>query len=312
MSKTIVAIAPYMYQGINFKHQPYEAWCRLGGKTASSHYPFRLFHSLAYKWELPLLWKSNKEARLRFVQPVSIKFDTYPDYAFYEIIPFFWDVWPAFFEETVSWLKKHEVRTAIFTSSQTAERMKERFPNMNILFLPEGVDTTAYLHGKELRERTINLLEFGRSKKGYFKSPFPDNFKYLHRKDDHSLVFQTYEELILGLADAQITVDFPKCDTDPEEAGSIETLTLRYWESMLSRCVIIGRAPQELTDLIGYNPVIELEKGHETEQVLDIVAHIEDYQNLVDKNRERALKIGDWTNRIKTLKVWLNTIGYVC
>ena len=48
----------------------------------------------------------------------------------------------------------------------------------------------------------------------------------------------------------------------PELAGDIETLTQRYWECMLSRIVMLGHAPQELIDLIGYNPVIEIDKEH--------------------------------------------------
>ena len=309
--KFVKAVEPYVYpDGINFKHKPFEAWMRCGGKTAAAHYPFRLLHGLFFRYELSSFYKRKDEARLRFVQPWSIRFDTFPDYAFYEIIPFFWDVWPANFENAVSWLKKYKVKTAIFTSSQVAERMQGRFPDMDVLFLPEGIDTTVYLQGKELKERTINLLEFGRNKEGYFKSPFPDNFNYLHRKNDHSLVFHTFQELIYGLADSQVTVAFPKCDTDPNEAGDIETLTQRYWESMLSRCVIIGRAPKELIKLLGYNPVLELENGHETEQVLDIVAHIEDYQELVDKNCETALRLGDWTLRMKKLMEWLRGVGY--
>ena len=46
--------------------------------------------------------------------------------------------------------------------------------------------------------------------------------------------------------------------TQPEVAGDIETLTQRYWECMFSRMVMVGHAPQELIDFIGYNPVIEL------------------------------------------------------
>ena len=36
------------------------------------------------------------------------------------------------------------------------------------------------------------------------------------------------------------------------------TLTQRYWECMFSRMVMVGHAPQEFIDFIGYNPVIEL------------------------------------------------------
>ena len=66
---------------------------------------------------------------------------------------------------------------------------------------------------------------------------------------------------------------------------------------MLSRIVMQGHAPQELINLVGYNPVIELDYEHPNEQIVDVVAHIEDYQGLVDKNRMVALESGGWTSR---------------
>ena len=147
--KQVVAVAPYNH-GINFKMQVYNAWVKTGGKTMSSHYPPHLFHGYAFNYELPSVWKYNKKAQLRFVEPVSISFDTFPDYARYEIIPMIWDCWPMYFEKTCQWFIKHNVRTAIFTSSQTADRMKERFPEMNILAITEGIDTSKYIEGKNL------------------------------------------------------------------------------------------------------------------------------------------------------------------
>ena len=44
----------------------------------------------------------------------------------------------------------------------------------------------------------------------------------------------------------------------PDIAQGVETLTQRYWETMLSRTVIVGHAPKELIDICGYNPVLEL------------------------------------------------------
>lgn len=81
---------------------------------------------------------------------------------------------------------------------------------------------------------------------------------------------------------------------------------------MLSRIVIVGRAPKELVDLIGYNPVIEIQREQQTEKIVEILSHIEDFQCHVDKNRETALKTGDWNPRAKMIKEWLKQTGYIC
>ena len=77
-----------------------------------------------------------------------------------------------------------------------------------------------------------------------------------------------------------------------------------------SRTVLLGRAPKELIELIGYNPVIVLDKNHPDEQVRDIVNHISDYQELVDKNREMALRMAPWEIRMKKIMTWLESLGY--
>lgn len=308
--KKIVAVAPYNH-GINFKMQAYNAWVNMGGKTMPSHYPYKAFHKFAYNYELPTIHKKSKIAQLRFVEPVSINFDTFPDYARYEIIPMIWDCWPRYFEKTCQWFIKHDVKTAIFTSSQTAERMKKRFPNMNILAITEGIDMSKYNEGKDLKERSIDLLEFGRRNTNVFRVTLPATYKHIYSKNGEH-IFSAEEDLLNGLSDSKITVCYPRCDTQPSKAGNIETLTQRYWEAMLSRIVIVGRAPKELIDLIGYNPVIEIEKDNQTERIIDIIEHIDDFQSLVDKNRDSAINMGSWENRVELIKDWFNSLGYNC
>lgn len=90
--------------------------------------------------------------------------------------------------------------------------------------------------------------------------------------------------------------------TQPEMAGDIETLTQRYWECMFSRLVMVGHAPQELVDFIGYNPIIELRDDISAEALIrDVLEHIDDYQELVNKNWETAERLGSWDVRMKWL-----------
>jgi len=71
---------------------------------------------------------------------------------------------------------------------------------------------------------------------------------------------------------------------------------------MFSRMVMVGHAPQELVDFIGYNPVIELREEISAEALIrDVLEHIDDYQELVGKNRETAERLGSWDVRMKWL-----------
>lgn len=124
------------------------------------------------------------------------------------------------------------------------------------------------------------------------------------------LAYPTAESLLQHLPDVKVIISFPQCDTHPENAGNLETLTQRYWEAMLSRCLIVGRAPKELIDLIGYNPVVDVDWSAPEEQLTYILNHITDYQNFVNKNYDAALKYASWDSRIKQIKSILESEGY--
>ena len=309
MKKILKAVAPYHHPGfLNFKQAPFEAWKQNGGMVTGEHYPPRFLHGAAYRWEMPTVWKSKKEARLRLVEPVSLSFDTFPDYARYEVVPMFWDCWPCYFEKTRDWLVRHRVKTTIFSSRQTAERMREALPNINIIWCAEAVDDSVYDKGKLLKDREIDLLEFGRSNDRIINAEKleqvwigENSLNHVCTKQ-HGKFIYTNEQLYQAMGDAKVTIALPRNMTQPEMAGDIETLTQRYWECMFSRLVMVGHAPQELMDFIGYNPVIELREEISAEALIrDVLEHIDDYQELVDKNRETAERLGSWDVRMEWL-----------
>lgn len=311
-TKHVKAVAPFRYpDAFNFKMPVFEAWVRMGGRTIPSHYPWRKFHALAYRYDLPSLCKKKSVAQLRFVQPLSISFDAFPGYVCYEIIPLVWDCWPMYFEKTCRWFEKHQIRTAIFTSTQTAALMKERFPEMNILTITEGIDTDMFEGGNRLSDRVISLYEIGSIKRGLFRKKYPEEYKKLFTKPK-DWGYSTQKDYKRLLQNSRLTVIFPRSITEPDTAGGIETLTQRYWECMLSRILMVGHAPKELVDLVGYNPVIELDMEHDLEQIEQILYDIDNpiYQEMADRNRETALKMGSWDIRMKQVMEWLRTIGY--
>lgn len=151
MGKIIKAVKPFIYQNnSNFKLAVYQKWEECGGIVASLRPLEKYYERLSYHLDLPSLWQSSKEARLRFVEGESLRFDTFPDYLGYEVIPMVWDCWPRFVDNMARWFKKHQVRTAFFTSSQTADKMRELCPNVNIYHLPEAIETELYHAGKKL------------------------------------------------------------------------------------------------------------------------------------------------------------------
>ena len=308
--KIVKAIPPYIYKGAsNFKYYPCEAWEKIGGKGSRNFYPPQFLHSLIYRITLPSVFKNKKEARLRFVSGYSIQFDTFPDYAFYEVIPIIWDCWPKQVESVAAFFRKHQVKTAIFTSSQTADVFRGLFPQMNILTITEGIKIDLYSPGNVLSDRKIDILAIGRKDGNFFKSPLPEGINHI-KTGNFARTFQSDEEFRSALADTKVTVTVPRCDVDKKTAGNIETLTQRYWECMLSRIVMVGRAPKELINLIGYNPVIDWDGNDASPLVSDILRNIGKYQELVNRNYETAKKMASWEMRMKDIMIYLKNKGY--
>ncbi len=312
MTMILKSVEPYRHpDSVSFKSAPFEAWKAVGGQTVRPLFPPRLLHGLAYRLELPTLRCVKEEALLMFVEPVSITFDTFPYYATHEIVPFIWDCWPRYYDRMERWMRRHRVRTAIFTARQEMEAMQQRLPEVRMLHCPEAVDVTLYSAGKPLVERSVDLLEFGRSNAEVTGNLEMNGIRHVCTLKDGHYIYSN-EELFSVMADARVTLCLPRSITHPKLSEGVETLTQRYWEAMLSRMVIVGHAPQELIDIVGYNPVIELDTQHPAQQIAHIIANIADYQTMVDKNRAMALAKGAWKQRMQSLMEKMETCGYGC
>ena len=218
---------------------------------------------------------------------------------FYEIIPVIWDCWPECESALCRFIRHNQVKTIFCTASQTAAMVKRLFPKIDAVWLPEGIDISVYPKGPTLRERTIDILEMGRKMESVHNIILAHQFKQpvVHLYQTDKLVFPDNESMVAGMQNTKISICYPQSDTNPEHAGNIETMTQRYWEFMLTGALIVGRAPKELVDFCGYNPVIEL-GDQPAEQIEDMLEHISDYQSLVDRNRATAEQIGSWDSRM--------------
>lgn len=244
----------------------------------------------------------------------------YPDNAVFpfgysnQIIPMLWDTWPKYWDALIDSFKRHNIKLAFFTQKRVAEFVHSKLPDVDCIHIAEGLEQKGYKRGAALKERRIDVLELGRLYEPIHEElvalSSESNISLLFAKDvTKKRLFDTFEELTDGLANTKIVINYPRCVTHPEMAGEVETLTQRYWECMYSRCVMVGHAPQELIDLIGYNPVLECTTENAKDIILQVLNRSEDYQELVDKNYESALTHASWKNRINLIKNKIE--GYV-
>lgn len=318
MSRIIKWLIPDKYKNDYQLYRQWitEAWIRSGGKTKKG---------IRLDWKTKQLFgKFNVMAGL---VPDVLKCNDalicccggFPNYSAWpytythELIPIIWDCWPQYHKRMLASLRQCKIKTVFCTSSQTRDIIKSTYPDINVFWLPEGIDTEVYKSGGLLKERSIDVLELGRQlpelHQSLIESNNSNNINHQFSKPGE-LLFKDFNDLVNGLSDSKITICYPRCDTHPDMAGNIETLTQRYWECMLSGTLIVGRAPKELIEFCGYNPIVDL-KENTAQEISDILSHIEDFQPLVDKNLEFARENASWDSRMPYLRKHLLELGYI-
>jgi len=230
---------------------------------------------------------------------------TFPLSYWTEIVPYCFDCWPAGYERWAAFFERHRVRLAFFSARQSAEYFSARLPKMEAIWLPEATDPSEYDPSVPWAQRHIDVLELGRKNDVFHekiaKSLAEAGRVHLFERVKGQIIFPERSDLISGLAHSKISICFPCSQTHPERSGSVETVTHRYFESIASKCLILGHAPQELIDLFGYNPVIEVQKESPFDQVEHLLRNPGVLQDLVDQNYNRLLEVGTWKHRVETV-----------
>jgi glycosyltransferase involved in cell wall biosynthesis len=223
----------------------------------------------------------------------------------FECVFYCYDCWPSRYDWWQSLFARYRTRAAFFSAKNAATEFERRCPEMYSLWLPEAADPTEYILGNKLIDRPIHVLELGRRYERIHEQLQPylkiHSYRHLYEPAKGTLIFPTKSALVRGLSEAMISLCFPCSMTHPERSGTTETVTYRFFESMASGCLIVGHCPNELIDLFGYNPVVELSPETCVEDIQQILDNIEQYQDLVDRNYRMLMDKGTWDARAAAL-----------
>jgi len=252
-------------------------------------------------FSLPLLDKEHLFSLL-----IGPDFDKYIPYCYFTFSKrsiYIFDAWPCHFESIVSFTLNQKIDHLFITSSQATDLLKKKLPFTNIHWIPEAIDPDNY---KFSNEKSIDVLSFGRKYDTYHDIILPflsnNNYTYLFEKVKGEVVFQDRSDFINGLANSKISICFPSNITHPERSGNIEIMTMRYLQSIVSKCLIVGQAPKEMIYLFGYNPVIEVDWKDPENQISYILNNYKEFGPLIEKNYLTVLNNHTWIHRWDSIK----------
>jgi hypothetical protein len=237
----------------------------------------------------------------------------FPVTYFHPVVPWIFDAWPNLWPKIEGVLRRQRVRLAFVSARQAADHFRQAL-GIDVVWLPEACDPARFDPSKPLRDRSIDVLELGRKYDRYHDA-VADRLAargrtHLYERVKGQLIFPDDASMRAGFNDAKISISFPSSMTHPARSGHVETVTLRYFEAMAARCLIVGHCPAELRDIMGYDPVVAADMTDPAGQIEHILDTIETYQDLVDRNHARLLETGVWDVRVRQLLDELSARGY--
>ena len=218
---------------------------------------------------------------------------------------YLFDAWEKDHEKITTFVRDFGIDYVFVSSSQAAERLNRLLGQSKFYWIPEGINPSEYKY-VSFEKKDIDVLALGRRYDDYHHAIVSfmekNHYVYLYEKEKGNIIFPTRDEFIDGLARTKISICVPSNITHPDRAGDIETMTIRYLQSMISKCLIVGRAPKEMIELFGYNPVIEIDETRLSEQLNDILKNYADYVSLIEKNYRQVIQHHTWKNRWQQIK----------
>jgi hypothetical protein len=221
---------------------------------------------------------------------------------------YMFDAWPSYYPYIVRFIADFNIDFIFISSNQSAIALNKLIGKENVFWVPEGVNPDDYnFYPNEKKD--IDILCFGR-KHSLFHEKVVDplskkNISYIYSSDGE-IIFPDRNSFVDGLARSKISICFPTNITHPERAGGVETMTNRYLQSMVSKCLVLGKAPEELIRLFGYNPVVEVDMDNPADQIIDLLNNFVNYTHLIEKNYNTVVGYHSWKNRLESIKTILN------
>jgi hypothetical protein len=232
-----------------------------------------------------------------------------------DVVPYCWDVWEPHWVKFAVRLRRLRPRLVFVTAKQPAEFLGRALPDSTVVHLPEATRTSWHVPQRPLCERTIGVLEMGRRHDSWHEAvsaalEASSKHRHVYARSRDELVFADEPALRDGFSNTVVSVCFPSSITHPMRSGLVETMTHRYLESMASGCLMVGHAPSELVDLMGFNPVVEVDWSAPADQLLDILSSPQRWQPHVDRVLQQVLEVGDWSARVRDIRAALETVGF--
>lgn len=249
---------------------------------------------------------NNKKQTISFSLLMGSSFGSLIPHVFFSNsnYAYMYDAWPRFHDDIMKKAKKMNIKMIFFSSHQVTKLFNKLDSGIKGTWIPEGIKVEDYSF-VPFNLKEIDVLEFGRKYDVYHDKIVTvlkaNDYLHLFEKQRGDVVFKSRLDFLNGLAKSKISICIPSNITHPERAEGISCMTLRYLQSMASKCLIVGILPDEMKYLFDYQPIIEIDVENASSQILDILANYESYFPLIERNYAEIQKFHTWDIRLEEI-----------
>lgn len=278
------------------------AWRRAGGTVIQTEHPSRIAKKLL--GHRPRAETTSDAVLIPLMGPQMYWIPEFFPAQRREIYLFCWDVWPS---NTPKWREIFEYlkpRKVFMTTSDAVRAWKS--PAVLTQWMAEATDVSDFDSTTPLTERGIDVLELGRKwtwLHDAITGPLQDReARHLYQPDETTIIFPTVEGFVQGMQNSKCAICVPGSITHPAKYGQFVALTHRYLETMAAGAVPVGVCPPDLQELVGYNPVVNIDLARPLTAFESILVNPGAFSELKERNRIAVERCGDWRVRIEELR----------
>ena len=207
---------------------------------------------------------------------------------------YLFDCWPEHRESIRRYLSEAGVQNVMINSHRFVSEIESMGLNLRAHYVPEAVDIEEYL-ALPFERKDIDVIEFGRKHPEYHRR-ICESLKSNDRRHQHGIL-DTREAFVEALSRSRVSICFPRTMTTPGLDPKFEFCSMRYLQSIASKCLVVGKAPADLIKLFGYNPVIEADLENPEEQIESILGNFDSYGEFIERNRKTLYDNHTWKHR---------------
>jgi hypothetical protein len=217
---------------------------------------------------------------------------------------YLFDAWEHHFELIQRVIRQRGIQVVFFCARQSCERFTAP-PGVRTFWLPEGTGSELY-HAAPYEKKDVDVIDFGRRFEPFHAALAGAaerlGIRLLSGSQGGQVLFPDFRLFADALGRSKICVCFPSSLTHPKRSGTISTMTHRYLQAMLSKCLIVGATPDDMQELFPYAPVVEADLSDPAGQVRSILADYGRYVPLVERNCQHVLHNHLWDHRIRSIR----------